>query len=42
MLPFEDKNYCINEPQKVFDGITTEWSDKRQPIQHRLQFKKQV
>ena len=28
--------------QKIFDGITTVWIDKRQPIQHRLQFKKQV
>ena len=28
--------------QKIFDGITTAWSDKRQPIQHRLHFKKQV
>ena len=26
--------------QNIFDGITTAWSDKHQPIQHRLQVKK--
>ena len=39
---FDSDGVTIIITQKIFDGITTAWSDKRQPIQHRLHFKKQV
>ena len=44
LFPMELKlySYKLQYTWKIFDGITTAWIDKRQPIQHRLQFKKQV